>query len=132
MINPWTWLVGKTGAKAAGWIVLIAVIILAWGALVVFGAFNDWRNRSAVTAQAEQTVASGEAINAAASEAVAVVVKRSDTENAIDAATAAAVEDIGNAETSDDVRAAVVAHMCMHNQASRNDPACAVHRSGSR
>lgn len=73
--------------------------------------------------QANQTNRSADAVAGAAEAAVETIGERQATEKTIDAAVAAAVMEIGNAENVDDVRNAVLDGLCGQNS-HRNDPAC--------
>jgi hypothetical protein len=107
--------------------IIIGVIVLLL-ALILFTAFQcqGWRGRKAVEAQADQTNASGEAINKAGAAAVDTVTKRGDADAKIDADVASGQRDISNAETSDDVYAAMLRTQCLRDPSYRHDPACAV------
>jgi len=82
-------------------------------------------------AQARQTSASGEAIANAAKDAVETVSGRSEAELAIDAAVAEAKKDIGNAQSSADIRVVVARELCRFKE-YRDDPACIVRQPASR
>lgn len=117
------WFAGRFGSKIAhyGVIALAAIVMLVM--LFALSRCDAWRNRSAVTAQAAQTTASGEAIADAAAVAVDTVVARADADNEIDAATAVALENIGHAENPVDVRNAVIDALCLRDPSRRECPA---------
>lgn len=76
-----------------------------------------------IAKQAEQTTKSGEAIQAAASDAIDTIGDRVATEHNIDQAVTDAQRQIDTATDPETVRSIVVASVC--KQAShRNDPAC--------
>ena len=81
-----------------------------------------------LAAQTKQGNKSAVAINAAASNAVDMVSEDATVKQQIDAATAIAKEDIGNAATSDEIRSAVVRALCADRvrDGERSDPACIV------
>lgn len=82
-------------------------------------------------AQARQTSASGEAIANAAKDAVETVSGRSEAELAIDAAVAEAKKDIGNAQSSADIRVVVARELCRLPE-YRNDASCIVRQPAAR
>lgn len=107
--------------------VIIGVIMLLL-VVILLSAFQcqGWRGRKAVEAQADQTNASGEAIGKAGSNAVNVATDRAANDAKIDADVASSQRDISDAETSDDVRDAVLRGICLRDPSHRDDPACAV------
>lgn len=113
------WLTAKLGAKAG--LIIVCVALVALAAMIL--AIDRCTSRRAVADQAEQTTRSGEAIGAAASDAVEVVTNRSIAERDIEAATAQAREVIGNAVSASEVRTAVTSALCKRKEYA-NDPAC--------
>ena len=79
-------------------------------------------------AQIKQTTKSSQAIAAAAKDAVNTVAKRSDVENELDAATAIAQRNIGNAQDPNAIRRGVLDALCVRDD-RRNDPACKLRRA---
>ena len=119
MMPGFEWLVSKVGMTAARWIVLISVILIVWGVALAVWRFSDWRNRSAVEAQADQTTASGEATAKAGSNAVNVATDRTNDEAGIDRDVSTAQERIDNAQTPDDVHRAVRDAVCLRDPSRR-------------
>ena len=118
MIELLTGFVGARWARPAFY-ALIAVLLGA--ALTVGKCAWDARGVS----QAKQTTRSGEAIAKAAGSAVNTVSNRTDAEKDIDAAVGIAKQEIGNAQSPDAIRDAVVRAVCVRRE-NRNDPACRV------
>ncbi len=73
--------------------------------------------------QAEQTTKSGQAITAAASDAIQIIGDRAASDKTIDAAVNDATKGIHDAKSVDDIRRAVIDGVC-GQAAHRNDPAC--------
>lgn len=117
------WLAARVGQKAAKpvFFALMVVILLGGGFTV---AKCTGGNRQAEK-QAEQTNRSGEAISAAASDAIDTITGRTVTDQTVDQAVDQATKEIGNAQDTDSVRSIVVASVCSQ-QSHRNDPACRV------
>ncbi len=115
------WLIPLVGEKAAKpvFFALMAVILLGGGFIV---AKCTGGNRQAEK-QAEQTNRSGEAISAAASDAIGTITGRTVTDKTVDDAVDQAAKDIGNAEDADTIRNIVIASVCA-DPSHRNDPAC--------
>ncbi len=103
---------------------VVAFIAAAVIILIVILSVSKCGNDKAVK-QAEQTTRSSEAIADAASNAVGAVVKRTNAEKDIEAATAKAKEEIGNAASNAEIRAAVTNSVCLLPEYA-NDPTCKV------
>lgn len=110
--------VGEKAARPVFWaaMILIALSVLSVG-------YCSLRDDAAD--QAEQTTRSTDAIANAAQGAVADIMNQTRAETAIDAATAATKEEIGNAQDPAAVRAAVARNLCLRPE-YRSDPSCAV------
>lgn len=113
------WLTGKVGKTAAIVITGIVLILILIVILSVVGAVKEWRNRSAVEAQARQTTASGEAIGKAGSNAVNVATDRAANDAVIDRDVSTGQERIDNAQNPDDVHRAVTDAICMRDPSRR-------------
>lgn len=111
-------IVGEKAAKPALWLG-IALLVLA----VLSIGYCSLRDGAAD--QAEQTSRSGDAMANAAQGAVADIMAQTKAETAIDAATAATKEEIGDAQDPAAIRAAVARNVCLRPE-YRSDPACAV------
>lgn len=97
--------------------------------VLVVGAFIVGRcSGPDQTAQVRQNNKTAAAVSNAAKDAVNTVVNRSKAEIAIDAATAQAKEEIGNATTPDQLRAAVTRSLCVRPEYA-GDPACRVRKA---
>lgn len=75
--------------------------------------------------QAEQTVASGDAVSKAAAAAIGTIGNRNATDQDVDQAVAQIQGKIGNAQSVDDIRGTVIAGLC-GQKSHRDDPACKV------
>jgi hypothetical protein len=75
--------------------------------------------------QVEQTTKSGQAITAAASDAIQIIGDRIVNDKTVDNAINDATKEINNAKNIDDVRRAVIDGVCQQ-KAHRFDPACRV------
>ena len=116
-----SWLVSIVGEKAAKPVLCGAIALLGLAVLSV--GYCSLRADSAD--QAEQTSRSGDAMANAAQGAVADIMTQTKAETAIDAATAATKEEIGDAQDPAAIRAAVARNVCLRPE-YRSDPACAV------
>lgn len=127
-MTPAQWFASNSKYVLLGVIALLLVLIL-----FAFNKCAESGKDRAVAVQAEQTTKSGEAIAEAAQVAVETVDNRASVETTIDIATTIATREIDNAESSEDVRAAVTRAVCERVRASgRTDPACIVQQVNPR
>jgi len=119
MIGLIATLVGEKLARPVffGLLAILALIVLS------IGYCSLHRSDDSAAKQAEQTSRSGEAISNAAGIAIETIGNRTATDDTIDAATENATKSIDNAQSVDDVRAAVLAGVC-GQPSHRDDPAC--------
>jgi len=116
-----SWMASMVGEKATKPMFWAFAILLA---LILF-SIGYCSLRDGAADQAEQTTRSSDAIANAAQGAVADIMIQTKAETAIDAAAAAAKEEIGNAQDPDAIRAAVARNVCLRPE-YRSDPACTV------
>jgi Tfp pilus assembly protein PilX len=112
-----------------GAVMFIAIVFLVVMIMLAMSKCATMQKDRQISAQTKQGNASAEAITRAASEAVETVQGRGTTEQQIDAATEQAKREIGNAENSDEIRAAVLRALCgdgMQHHPTRDDTACGV------
>lgn len=100
--------------------IAVAVVLFLIIVAVVTRCSDD---DDAVQAQADQGNRSAVATAVAASNAVETAMRNEGEAADIDTAVKIAEKDIGNAQNSDDVHAAVVRAWCMRD-VNRSDPAC--------
>lgn len=103
--------------------VLSALIIIVLTIMLLSLTQCDRDNKEAV--QAQQTTRSTEAVASAAANAVAALEDRTITERAIDDAVQTATKEINDAQSTEEVYAAVKSALC-GRAAYVNDPACRV------
>jgi hypothetical protein len=113
-------LVGQRAAKPVFFGFLVVLLIIVG---LIIGRCS--RTDTTAQQQAKQTTRSSDAIANAAQNAIETIDNRTVTEADVDTATAHAQRDIDNAQTTGDIRNAVLAGVC--GQASHShDPACAM------
>lgn len=122
------WFKKQYGERAGLILLVVLALILVFGIMSVLNKCEQSRHERELGAQTKQGNASAEAIANAAADAVQTVQGRGTVEQQIDAATAQASKEIGNAENSDEIRAAVLRALCGDGMRGnpRNDPACDV------
>ena len=103
----------------------IIAILAACALLALIFAVVSCRHDNGAGKQAEQTTRSGDAMSNAAANAIDTLQNRTATDDSINAATDNAMKEIGNAQSPDDVRSAVLAGVCA-SASHRSDPACRV------
>lgn len=105
---------------AAGLVIFIGVLILITAKC---GRIDHTAER-----QAEQTTRSGEAITAAATDAIQIIGDRAASDRTVDDAVTTAMKGIDDAKSVDDIRRAVVSSLCQQ-AAHSGDPACRVRQA---
>lgn len=114
--------IGKFSAIGLGIALLLAAVFL-------LGKCDN--DDDQIKAQVEQTNRSGEAISAAAEMAIDKLEDRTVTDSAVNAAVDQVKQEIGNAQSADAIRDAVVGGLCGQAE-HRSDPACVVRQAAPR
>lgn len=105
------------------WIAGVLLLGLIIGTIFALGRCSQGND----SAQVQQTTRSTNAVASAAADAVSVLEERTTDEKSIDEAVTQATQEIGSAQTVQEVHSAVTSALC-HRDAFAADPACRVHQ----